>query len=206
MVDRGLAESRTRAQAFILAGVVFTGDRRVNKAGDLLSIESELTVRGPDHPWVSRGGIKLARALDTFAIDPVGLVCVDLGASDRGLHRRAAEPAGDPGVRDRRRTRPTRLVPSPGPAGRAARTHQARHLDPSHIPEPVDLIVVDVSFISLTLVLPPALALARSGARLVALIKPQFEAGRGQVGKGGDVRDAEVREQVCERICGWLGD
>lgn len=204
LVERGLVESRTRAQALILAGVVFSGERRVAKPGDLLAADAYLTVRGRDHPWVSRGGLKLVRALDHFAIDPASGVCLDVGAStggftdvllSRGAARVYAVDVGNNQLAWKLRQDPRVVV--------LERTN-ARTLNREQIPEPIDLVVADVSFISLTLVLPAALALTAPGARLVALIKPQFEAGRGEVGKGGIVRDAAVRQQVCERIVAWL--
>ena len=204
LVERGLAESRSRAQALILAGVVFSGDRRVAKAGDLLAGDAPLAIRGRDHPWVSRGGLKLVRALDQFAIDPASGVCLDVGAStggftdvllSRGATRVYAVDVGNNQLAWKLR-QDTRVV--------VLERTNARTLNREQIPEPIDLVVADVSFISLTLVLPAALALTAPGARLVALIKPQFEAGRDQVGKGGIVRDSAVRQQVCERIVAWL--
>lgn len=204
LVERGLVESRTRAQALILAGVVFSGERRVAKPGDLLAADAYLTVRGRDHPWVSRGGLKLVRALDHFAIDPASGVCLDVGAStggftdvllSRGATRVYAVDVGNNQLAWKLRQDPRVVV--------LERTN-ARTLNREQIPEPIDLVVADVSFISLTLVLPAALALTAPQAAMVALIKPQFEAGRGEVGKGGIVRDAAVRQQVCERIVAWL--
>lgn len=204
LVERGLVESRTRAQALILAGVVFSGERRVAKPGDLLAADAYLTVRGRDHPWVSRGGLKLVRALDHFAIDPASGVCLDVGAStggftdvllSRGATRVYAVDVGNNQLAWKLRQDPRVVV--------LERTN-ARTLNREQIPEPIDLVVADVSFISLTQVLPAALALAAPVATLVALIKPQFEAGREQVGKGGIVRDPVVRQQVCARIESWL--
>lgn len=204
LVDRGLAESRSRAQALILAGLVFVGERRVGKAGDLLVITAELSVRGRDHPWVSRGGVKLTHALDHFAIDPAGGVALDVGAStggftdvllSRGAARVYAVDVGHNQLAWKLRQDPRVVV---------LERVNARALGSEQVPELVDLIVADVSFISLTQVLPAALALAAPVATLVALIKPQFEAGREQVGKGGIVRDPTVRQQVCARIELWL--
>ena len=163
-----------------------------------------LTVRGADHPWVSRGGIKLDHALTHFEIDPGGLTALDIGAStggftdvlcQRGARRVYAVDVGygqlDARLRD---------------DGRVAvleRTN-ARHLSREQVPEPIDLVVCDASFIGLRTILPAPLALATAGARLIALIKPQFEAGRERVGKGGIVRDPAVHADVCETIRAWL--
>jgi len=204
LVDRGLVETRTRAQALVMAGRVFLGDRRLDKPGLTLAADAEVTIKGQPHPWVSRGGIKLAAALDRFAVDPSGAVCLDIGAStggftdvllSRGAARVYAVDVGHGQLDWRLREDPRVEV---------RERLNARHLTAADVPEPVDLIVCDASFISLTLVLPPALALARPGARLVALIKPQFEAGREAVGKGGVVRDPAVHEAVCAEIRAWL--
>lgn len=206
LVDCGLVESRSRAQALILAGLVFVGERRVGKAGDLLALDADVWVRGRDHPWASRGGVKLAHALDHFAIDPAAGVALDVGAStggftdvllSRGAARVYAVDVGHNQLAWKLRQDPRVVV--------LERTN-ARTLGREQVPEPIDFIVADVSFISLTLVLPAALALSAPAATLAALIKPQFEAGREQVGKGGIVRDPAVRQQVCERIEGWLAE
>lgn len=205
LVERGLAESRTRAQALVMAGLVFSGERRLDKPGSMTAADAPLEVRGRDHPWVSRGGVKLAAALDALAIDPQGAICLDVGAStggftdvllSRGAARVYAVDVGSGQLAWKLRTDPRVVV--------LERTN-IRELIASDVPEPVDLVVCDVSFIGLALALPPAMALTRPGARLVALIKPQFEAGREQVGKGGIVRDEAVRQEVCARISGWLG-
>jgi 23S rRNA (cytidine1920-2'-O)/16S rRNA (cytidine1409-2'-O)-methyltransferase len=200
LVDRGLAESRARAQALIMAGLVFSGDRRLDKPGMLIDEDAALAVKGRDHPWVSRGGVKLAHALDRFGIDPAGLVCLDVGASTggftdvlltRGAARVYAVDVGRGQLAWKLRVDPRVIL---------LERVNVRDLTRALIPEPIDLVVCDVSFISLTLALPAALALAAPGARLVALVKPQFEAGRAQVGKGGIVRDPDARREVCERI------
>jgi 23S rRNA (cytidine1920-2'-O)/16S rRNA (cytidine1409-2'-O)-methyltransferase len=205
LVARDLAESRTRAQALILAGVVFSGEARVDKAGQLLAGDAPLEVRGRDHPWVSRGGLKLVHGLDRFAIDPTGLACLDIGAStggftdvllDRGGSRVTAVDVGHGQLAWKLRNDPRVTV--------LERTN-ARYLTTGEVPQPVDLIVCDASFIGLETLLPAVLALAAPGAYLIALIKPQFEVGKGQVGKGGVVRDAELHAQVCARIEAWLG-
>ncbi|MFO1153122.1 MAG: TlyA family RNA methyltransferase [Rhodospirillales bacterium] len=206
LVEHGLAESRTRAQALILAGVVFAGERRIDKPGDLLAPATTLVVRGRDHPWVSRGGLKLAHALDHFTIDPRDRVCLDVGASTGGftdvlLARGAARVyAVDVGAGQLawKLRQDARVV--------VLERINARRLSAEEIPEPPALITADVSFISLTLVLPPAMALAAADAQLVALIKPQFEAGRGEVGKGGIIRDAAVQQRICAHIGRFLGD
>ncbi len=204
IVDRGLAESRTRAQALVMAGLVFSGERRLDKAGQQVAEDIAIEVRGQDHPWVSRGGLKLAHALEEFAIDPTGAVAIDVGASTGGftdvlLTNGAAKvyavDVGHGQLAWKLRSDPRVVV---------LEKTNARHLTAEQIPEPVDLVVCDASFISLKTVLPAAMALAKPGARLVALIKPQFEAGRGQVGKGGVVRDPAVHEAVCAEIRGWL--
>jgi 23S rRNA (cytidine1920-2'-O)/16S rRNA (cytidine1409-2'-O)-methyltransferase len=204
LVARGLAESRARAQALIMAGLVFAGERRVAKPGEMLAEHAPLEVRGCDHPWVSRGGIKLAHALDHFAISPEGLVCLDIGASTggftdvllaRGAARVTAVDVGSGQLAWKLRSDP-RVV--------ALEQTNARHLTCEHIPEPVDLIVCDASFIGLAKVLEVPLAFAAPGARLVALVKPQFEAERHEIGRGGVVRDAAVHKRVCEAVAHWL--
>lgn len=204
LVDRGLAESRTKAQALILAGVVFAGDRRVDKAGETLAETAGIEVRGRDHPWVSRGGLKLAHALAYFAIDVTGLVALDLGSSTggfvdvllaQGAARVHAVDVGRGQLAWKLRQDP-RVVVREG--------INARYLTADKIGKPVDLITCDASFIGLATVLPAALALARPSAQLVALIKPQFEAGPGAVGKGGVVRDPEVHRTICEAVAAWV--
>lgn len=201
---RGLAESRAKAQALIMAGVVYAGTRKVAKAGELLAEDSVLEVKGRDHPWVSRGGLKLAHGLDHFGIDPAGVVAMDIGASTGGftdvlLSRGAAKVyAVDVGTNQlawKLRQDPRVVV--------LERTN-ARHLTADHIPESVGLVVCDASFIGLAKVLDRPLDFAAPGAHLVALVKPQFEAGPAEVGKGGVVRDAAVHERVCAEAESWL--
>jgi 23S rRNA (cytidine1920-2'-O)/16S rRNA (cytidine1409-2'-O)-methyltransferase len=204
LVDRGLAESRTRAQALILAGLVFSGDRRIDKPGQPIAPDAPLEVKGRDHPWVSRGGVKLAHALDHFGIDPAGMVAIDVGSSTGGftdvLLTRGARRvhAVDSGT--------NQLAWKLRQDERVAVHEQtsARILTRDHIPEPIDLIVCDASFIGLAKVLERPFAFVREGAWVVALIKPQFEAGRHEVGKGGVVRDAAVHERVCGEVTVWL--
>ena len=204
LVAQGLAESRTRAQALILAGNVFAGDRRVNKAGDLLAKEVELTVKGRDHPWASRGGIKLNHGLTHFGIDVTGAVALDVGSStggftdvllSRGASKVYAVDVGTNQLSWKLRSDPRVIVHE--------RTN-ARDLTKDIIPEPIDIVVCDASFISLAKVLDAALGLAKPAARLVVLVKPQFEAGREEVGKGGVVRDPAVHQRVCNDAVNWV--
>jgi 23S rRNA (cytidine1920-2'-O)/16S rRNA (cytidine1409-2'-O)-methyltransferase len=207
VVAGGHAESRAKAQAMILAGLVFDkGGQRLDKPGKALPADTPLTVKGKDHPWVSRGGVKLAHGLDRFAIDPAGFTCLDVGASTGGftdvlLTRGASKVyAVDVGhgqlawkIRD-----DARVV--------VMERLNARHLTPSEIPDPIDLVVCDASFIPLHVVLAAPLALAKPGGRLIALIKPQFEVGPDRVGKGGIVRDPDLHEESCRAVSGWLED
>lgn len=203
LVDNGLAESRARAQALILAGLVFLGDRKIEKAGQQVAADAELDVRGRDHPWVSRGGIKLAHALDAFAIDVAGFVAIDVGSSTGGFtdvlltHGAARVYAVDSGT--------NQLAWKLRSDDRVIVHEQtsARILTEAHIPEPIDIIVCDASFISLAKVLERPIAFARPGAHLVALVKPQFEARREEVGKNGVVRDPAVHERVCAEASAW---
>jgi len=200
LVSSGLAPSRQRAQALILAGQVLVDGQVVTKAAAPVAAEARLEVKGPDHPYASRGGLKLAHGLDHFGLDPKGLTCLDAGASSGGftdclLQRGAAGVVAvdvgygqlawslrnDPRVKLLERT-------------------NARYLTLERIGGPVEAAVMDVSFISLSLILPAVVPLVRPGGWLVVLIKPQFEAGRGQVGKGGVVRDQAVRRAAVEKI------
>jgi 23S rRNA (cytidine1920-2'-O)/16S rRNA (cytidine1409-2'-O)-methyltransferase len=203
-VDRGLADSRTRAQALILAGLVYCGTRRLDKAGQAFPDDTPLSVKGREHPWVSRGGVKLAHGLRRFAIDPAGAVCLDIGASTGGFTdvllsagaRRVYAVDVGRGQLAWKLRQDARVV--------VLERTNARDLTAELVPDPVDLITSDVSFIGLEKALPASLALAAPAAALVALIKPQFEAGREAVGKGGVVRDPEARRRVCARIEAWL--
>jgi 23S rRNA (cytidine1920-2'-O)/16S rRNA (cytidine1409-2'-O)-methyltransferase len=204
LVARGLAESRTRAQALIMAGAVFSGGRKIAKAGDMLAEDAALEVRGKDHPWVSRGGIKLDHGLTHFGFDVAGAMALDVGSSTGGftdvlLSREAAKVyAVDVGTNQlswKLRQDPRVVVHE---------QTNARSIDGTIIPEAVDVVVCDASFISLAKVLEAPLRLAKPGAKLVALIKPQFEAGRAEVGKGGVVRDPEVHERVCAEAKDWV--
>jgi 23S rRNA (cytidine1920-2'-O)/16S rRNA (cytidine1409-2'-O)-methyltransferase len=202
-VDRALAESRARGQAFILAGLVFSGDRRVAKAGDLLAEDAPLEVRGQDHPWVSRGGLKLDHGLATFGLSPAGRICLDIGASTggftdvllaRGATRVHAVDVGHGQLAWKLRSDPRVVV------------HErcnARTLDSATIPDPIAALVCDASFIGLATILPAPLALCTRDAWAVALIKPQFEAGAALVGPKGVVRDPAVHQAVCDRVVSW---
>jgi 23S rRNA (cytidine1920-2'-O)/16S rRNA (cytidine1409-2'-O)-methyltransferase len=204
LVDRGLVESRAKAQALIIAGKVFSGETRLDKPGTPIADDKPLEVRGAEHPWVSRGGVKLAHALDAFGLDPAGQVVLDVGASTGGftdvaLSRGAAKvyavDVGHGQLAWKLRQDPRVVV---------LEKTNARHLSHAEVPEPIDMVVCDASFIGLETVLPAPLALARPGAILAALIKPQFEVGKGRVGKGGVVRDPELHREVCDRIAAWL--
>jgi 23S rRNA (cytidine1920-2'-O)/16S rRNA (cytidine1409-2'-O)-methyltransferase len=204
LVDSGLAESRARAQALILAGLVFLGDRKIDKAGQQVAQDAELEVKGRDHPWVSRGGIKLAHAIEDFALDVTGMTAIDVGSSTggftdvlltNGAARVYAVDSGTNQLAWKLRSDPRVIVHE---------QTSARILTADHIPEPVDIIVCDASFISLAKVLERPISFARPGAHLVALIKPQFEAGREEVGKGGVVRDPVIHTRVCQEVREWL--
>ena len=203
LVDRGLAGSRTRAQALILAGKVFSGERRIAKAGDALAPDARLEVRGQDHAWVSRGGLKIEHALSHFSLSPRGRICLDVGASTGGFSdvllahgatRVHAVDVGHGQLAWKLRNDPRVVVHE--------RTN-ARHLTRDVIVDPIDALVCDASFIGLPTVLPASLALCGPGAWAVALIKPQFEAGPEAVGKKGVVRDPAVHAAVCERVSVW---
>ena len=206
LVERGLAESRAKAQALILAGLVFSGERKIEKAGQALGEDAPLEVRGKDHPWVSRGGIKLAHALEHFGWDVTGAVVLDVGSSTGGftdvlLQKGAAKVfAVDVGTNQlawKLRQDPRVVVHE---------QTNARYLTEEVITELVDIIVCDASFISLAKVLDKALGFARPGGRLIALVKPQFEAERHEIGKGGVVRDPQVHARICESVALWLQD
>ena len=206
LVDRGLVESRSRAQALVMAGLVFSGETKIAKPGQQLAEDAVLDVRGRDHPWVSRGGIKLAHGLEHFGWDVTDAVAIDVGSSTGGftdvlLQKSSAKVyAVDSGT--------NQLAWSLRQDPRVIVHEQtsARILTEVHIPEPVDIIVCDASFIGLAKVLERPLSFAKPGARLLALIKPQFEAGREEVGKGGVVRDAAVHQRVCDQVVAWLSD
>jgi 23S rRNA (cytidine1920-2'-O)/16S rRNA (cytidine1409-2'-O)-methyltransferase len=204
LVERGLAETRAKAQALILAGAVFSAEKKLDKAGTAHAEDTPLEVKSRDHPWVSRGGIKLAHALAHFAIDVSGLVALDVGAStggftdvllQKGAARIYAVDVGHGQLAWKLRQEPRVVV---------LERLNARYLTAEQVPEPPDIVVCDASFIGLETVLPAALGLAKPQAQLVALIKPQFEVGPERVGKGGVVRDPALHREVCERIAAWL--
>ena len=204
LLERGLAESRARASALVLAGKVFSRERRLDKPGHLVSPDIPLEVRGEPHPWVSRGGLKLAHGLDYFGLDVEGRTALDVGASAggftdvllaRGAKRVYAVDVGRGQLAWKLRN-DARVVVLEGV--------NARYLSREQVPEAIDLIVCDASFIGLATVLPAPLALAAPGAHLLALIKPQFEVGKGRVGKGGIVRDPKLHAEVRARIHDWL--
>lgn len=206
LVDRGLAESRSRAQAYIMAGNVFSGEQKIQKSGQQVKEDIALEVRGKEHPWVSRGGLKLVKGLEEFNIDPTEMTVIDVGASTGGftdvcLTNGAAKVyAVDVGhgqlawkIRN-----DERVV--------VLEKTNARYLSEEQVPEKVNLIVCDASFIGLQTVLPAPMSLAEEGCVLIALIKPQFEVGKGKVGKGGVVREPELHQEVCDKIENWLKD
>jgi 23S rRNA (cytidine1920-2'-O)/16S rRNA (cytidine1409-2'-O)-methyltransferase len=187
-----------------MSGNVFVGDRRIAKAGDQVAEDADLILKGKDHPWVSRGGIKLDHGLSHFAIDVTGMTALDVGSSTGGftdvlLSRGAAKVfAVDVGT--------NQLAWKLRQDERVCVHEQtnARDLTTDIITDPIDIVVCDASFIALSKVLDAALDLAQPGAHLVALVKPQFEAGRGEVGKGGVVRDPEIHQRVCDAAAHWV--
>ena len=203
LVTRGLAASRERARALVLAGDVTVDDRRIDKAGTLVAADARVTLRQPDHPWVGRGGLKLAHALETFGVDVTGRAVLDIGAStggftdvvlQRGAARVVALDVGQ-GQLDWRLRQDPRVVVLEG--------INARYLEPGQLPEGLrvfDLVTIDVSFISLAHILPVVPPLLAEGGHVIALVKPQFEAGRQEVGKGGLVRDPAVHERVVAAV------
>lgn len=214
LVERGLAESRTRAQALIMAGLVYSGEQRINKPGEVIAPDRPIELRGQDHPWVSRGGVKLAHGIQHFGLSPEGRVCLDLGAStggftdvllthgaahvyavDVGHGQLAWKLRNDPRVTVMERTNARHLTSLPPRAGRGLPAEEG------DLP-PLDALVCDASFIGLRTVLPAALALCAPGAWAIALIKPQFEVGPA-IAKGGVVRDPAVHERVCAEIAAW---
>ena len=204
LVARGLVESRARGQALVLAGLVFSGETKIAKSGQPIAEDAPLEVRGRDHPWVSRGGIKLAHALEHFGLDPAGSVAMDIGSStggftdvllSNGATRVFAVDSGTNQLAWKLRQDPRVTV---------LEQTSARILTPLQIDAPCDWVVCDASFIGLAKVLEVPLGLAAPQCQLVALIKPQFEVGRGEVGKGGVVRDAALHARVCSEVQGWL--
>jgi 23S rRNA (cytidine1920-2'-O)/16S rRNA (cytidine1409-2'-O)-methyltransferase len=206
LVELGLAESRSRAQALIMAGAVYQGTKRIEKPGQTIAEGEGLSVKSKDHPWVSRGGLKLDHAIQEFDLSLEGKVVLDVGASTGGftdvaLHHGAAKVyAVDVGHGQLawKLREDDRVV--------VLERQNARYLTTEEIPDPVDLITCDASFIGLETILPASLALAAPGAILAALIKPQFEVGKEQVGKKGVVKDTALHQQVCDRIEAWVSD
>jgi 23S rRNA (cytidine1920-2'-O)/16S rRNA (cytidine1409-2'-O)-methyltransferase len=203
LVERGLADSRAKAQAAIMAGLVFSGEKRLDKPGVTLAADTPIELRGKPHPWVSRGGVKLAHAIEHFSLKAEGRTAIDVGASTGGftdvlLHHGASKvfavDVGE-GQLDWKLRTDERVV--------VLEKTNARHLTAEIIPGVIDCVVCDASFIGLQIVLPAALSLARPGAWAVALIKPQFEVGRTRVGKGGVVRDPALHDEVCAIIHDW---
>lgn len=204
LVMRELVESRARAQALILAGLVFSGETRITKAGQALPEHAPLEVRGRDHPWVSRGGIKLAHALEHFGLDPEGAIAMDIGSSTggftdvlltNGAQRVFAVDSGTNQLAWKLRQDPRVTV---------LEQTSARILTPEMIDAPCNWVVCDASFIGLSKVLAVPLKLASERCQLVALIKPQFEVGKGEVGKGGVVRETALHVRVCDEVRDWL--
>ncbi len=208
-VERGLADNRTKAQALIIAGSLFSGERRIEKPGQMVADNTPLEMRGAALPYVSRGGFKLAHGLDHFKLDPKGMTAIDIGASTGGftdvlLQRGAAHvyavDVGHGQLDWRLRNDPRVTV---------MEKTNARYLKSSDVGAPTvltDLVVCDASFISLRTVLPASLALVKPEGWLIALIKPQFEVGKGEVGKGGVVRDEALHQRVCDEIRVWLSE
>ncbi|MFC4348445.1 TlyA family RNA methyltransferase [Kordiimonas lipolytica] len=206
LVDRGLVESRAKAQALIMAGVVFSGETKILKAGQQIKEDQPIEVRGKEHDWVSRGGLKLEKGLKEFSVNPTGMIAIDVGASTGGFtdvllqggaKKVYAVDVGHGQLAWKLRNDDRVVV---------MEKTNARYLDNEAIPDPIDIVVCDASFISLKTVLPAAMALVKPGGRLIALIKPQFEVGRENVGKGGVVRDPELHKAVCEEMRAWLND
>jgi 23S rRNA (cytidine1920-2'-O)/16S rRNA (cytidine1409-2'-O)-methyltransferase len=204
LVERGLAESRARAQALVMAGLVFVGEAKIDKPGHQLPDDVALEVRGRDHPWVSRGGIKLAHALTHFGLNAAGAVAMDIGSSTGGFtdvlltHGAAHVFCVDSG------TNQLAWKLREDPRVTVLEQLSARLLTPEHIDRPCNWVVCDASFISLAKVLDVPLQLATTPCQLVALIKPQFEVGREEVGKGGVVRDSALHARVCDEVRDWI--
>jgi len=204
LVEQGLAENRSRAQAYIMAGNVYVGEKKVEKSGHQLNENTTLEVRGKEHPWVSRGGLKLVKALDEFNIDVSDMTVIDVGASTggftdvcltKGASKVYAVDVGHGQLAWKIRNDERVIV---------LEKTNARYLSTEHINEPVQLVVCDASFIGLQTVLPAALSMVARNGLLVALIKPQFEVGKGKVGKGGVVREPELHQEVCDKIENWI--
>ncbi len=206
LVERGQAESRARAQALVMAGVVFVGETRIDKPGQQVRDDQPIEVRGRDHPWVGRGGVKLAYAIGHFGLDPAGAVAMDIGSSTGGFtevllaHGAAHVFAVDVG------TNQLAWKLRQNPSVTVLEQTNARALTAAQIDRACDWVVCDASFIGLAKVLEAPLRLAAERCTLVALIKPQFEVGRDEVGKGGIVRDPVLHARVCDEVRRWLED
>ena len=206
LVERGLAESRSRAQAYIMGGNVYTGEQKIAKPGQQVKEDINLEVRGKEHPWVSRGGLKLVQGIDEFKIDVTDMTVIDVGAStggftdvclEKGAKKVYAVDVGHGQLAWKIRNDERVVV---------LEKTNARYLTDAEIPEKVNLIVCDASFIGLQTVLPSPMKRAQEDCVLIALIKPQFEVGKGKVGKGGVVREPELHKEVCDKIENWLRD
>ena len=204
LADRGLAESRAKAQAYIMAGLVSVAGKKIDKPGHKIASDAAIELKGKDHPWVSRGGIKLDHGLQFFGIDVTGMTAMDVGSSTGGFtdvlltggaNKVFAVDSGTNQLAWKLRQDDRVIVHE---------QTSARILTDQHIPEKIDIIVCDASFISLVKVLERPLAFAAERGILIALVKPQFEAEREDVGKGGVVRDEAVREAACEKVRDWL--
>ncbi|MXO59322.1 TlyA family rRNA (cytidine-2'-O)-methyltransferase [Altererythrobacter salegens] len=204
LVSRGLAESRARAQALIMAGLVFEGTRKVDKSGQQVSEEAEIIVKGRDHPWVSRGGIKLAHAIEHFGLGPAGAVAMDIGSSTGGFTDVLLQGGAEHVFAVDSGTNQLAWKLRQDPRVTVLEQTSARILTAEQIDRPCNWVVCDASFISLAKVLERPLELAAPDCRLVALIKPQFEVGREEVGKGGVVRDPALHSRVCDEVREWL--
>lgn len=204
LVHRGLVQSRTKARALIMSGKVFSGEKRILKAGDLIDKLYPLDIRGPEYPWVGRGGVKLDHGLSYFGLSPESRTCIDVGAStggfthvllENGASRVYAIDVGYGQLADKLRNDPRIIT--------MERTN-ARYINNQIVSDPIGAIVCDASFIGLKTILPASLSLASSGCWLVALIKPQFEVGPSLVGRGGIVRDKKARDDACANIKNWI--
>lgn len=204
LVDRGLVESRTRAQALVMAGLVFSGETKMLKPGIQLADDVPLDVRGRDHPWVSRGGIKLAHAIEHFALDPAGVTAMDIGSSTGGFTDVLLQGGAEHVFAVDSGTNQLAWKLRQDPRVTVLEQTSARVLTPEMIDRPCGWVVCDASFISLAKVLKNPLKLAASHCRLVALIKPQFEVGREEVGKKGVVSDPALHQRVCDEVRHWV--
>ena len=206
LVERGLVETRSKAQAFIMAGNVFSGEQRLDKPGMPCKEDISITLRGQPHPWVSRGGLKLEKGLAEFDIDVTGFIGVDVGASTGGftdvlLQNGAAKVYAvdvGQGQLDWKLRNDECVV--------VMEKTNARHLTEEQISDAIDIVVCDASFIGLRTVLPASMERVKDGGYLIALIKPQFEVGKERVGKKGVVREPELHQEVCDTISGWLAN